>query len=105
MGIFSLSQGELYRKCTFFKCSVKFTVFLISPSITVSNLKPVGTTTVQSTQRVVVMVIIQRTGPTGNVTANSHVGSIGVFSELSARKGLTIRADDSSTRLVVQTWV
>ena len=81
MGIFSLSQGQLYRKCTSLKCSVKFTVFLISTGITVSNLKPVGTTTVQSTQRVVAMVIIQRTGPPGNATANSHVGSVGVFSE------------------------
>lgn len=63
MGIFNLSQGQLYRKCTSLKCSVKLTVFLVSTGITVSNLKPpVGTTTVQSTQRVAAMVIIQRTG-------------------------------------------
>lgn len=41
---------------------------------------------------------------TGNATSNSHVGSVGVFSELSARKGLPICADDSST-LAVHTWV
>ena len=77
----------------------------VSTGVPVSNLKPpVGTTTVQPTQRVGVMVIIRRTGPIGNVTANSHVGSVAVFSELSARKGLT-PADDSSTSLVVHTWV
>lgn len=30
MGIFNLSQGQLYRKCTSLKCSVKLTVFLVS---------------------------------------------------------------------------
>lgn len=82
-----------------------YSVF-VSTGVPVSNLKPpVGTTAVQSTQRVGVTVITQRTGPTGNVTASSHVGSVGVFSELSARKGLTVRADDSSTSLVVHTRV